>query len=76
MNQNPEYLSASQVRARFGGVSHMFLFRAMRDRGFPAPVRFGGRLRFWRIDDLVSWERSQIARDATAPKTAPPRRSK
>jgi hypothetical protein len=55
---DPTYLTAGQVRLRYGGVSHMWLIRRMQDSGFPAPSYFG-RLRFWRLSDLESWERLQ-----------------
>ena len=37
------YLSTDQVRARFGGVSRMWVHRAIRRHGFPRPVKFGNR---------------------------------
>lgn len=55
-----EYLNAAQVRARFAGVSRMWLHRRMRDSNFPAPVRFGGKNRFWRLSDIAEWERQMI----------------
>ena len=36
------YLSTDQVRARFGGVSRMWVHRAIRHRGFPKPLKLGG----------------------------------
>ncbi len=62
-NTNPSalYLTAGQVQARYGGVSHMWLLRKQQSEGFPAPVRFGaGRLRFWRIADLDRWDAAAI----------------
>jgi predicted DNA-binding transcriptional regulator AlpA len=67
-----EFLTASQVAARYGGVSHMWIRRKQRDESFPAAVRFGGRLRFFRLTDLVDWERAKIAGATKAPK--PPKR--
>jgi predicted DNA-binding transcriptional regulator AlpA len=62
-----EFLTSSQVRARYGHVSHMWLFRKMRDAGFPAPVRFGGNSRrYWKREDLEKWERKTLAREAAA----------
>ena len=53
------YLTAAQVRARYGGVSDMWIWRRMNDAsGFPRPLMLGGR-RFWKLSDLVNWERSQ-----------------
>jgi len=72
------YLTAAQVRQRYGGVSDMALWRWLRDEklGFPRPLRIQSR-RFWRLTDLVAWERAQnpesppadpqLAADPTAP---------
>lgn len=68
LQADSEYLTAAQVRARYGGANDMWLHRRIRDYGFPAPVRFGGKLRFFRRADVESWERETAARDYTAPK--------
>lgn len=66
------YLTAAQVRKRYGGVSNMWIFRKTRDVGFPAPAtRFGGSRRFWCVSDLVKWESVMIQRGAV--KTAVPK---
>jgi predicted DNA-binding transcriptional regulator AlpA len=55
------FIDASQLLARFGGRSHMWLVRLLvRDPTFPRPVKIG-KLRFFRIDDLTAWERTQAA---------------
>jgi hypothetical protein len=65
------FLTARQVRARYGGVSDMWLHRRLHDAsGFPQPVVICGR-RFWRLSDLVAWERKAAEHPA---KTARPRR--
>lgn len=52
-------LPASNVKARYGGVSDMWIWRRLRDNSnFPSPVDIGGR-RFWRLSELVAWERSR-----------------
>jgi predicted DNA-binding transcriptional regulator AlpA len=54
-NQDP-LIPASQVRERFGGVSDMWIHRRLHDSsGFPRPL-YIGRLRFWRLSELVAWE--------------------
>lgn len=47
-----------QVRQRYGGRSHMWIERRLADpeSGFPRPVYIGKR-RYWRLADLVAWER-------------------
>ena len=67
---NPEYWNALQVRGRYAGRSHMWLVRAMRDKGFPQPVRFGGRLRLWSVLEVIDWERRMIADETSKEKPA------
>lgn len=55
------YLRAPQVCERYGGVSFMWLARTLkRDPSFPRPVKLG-RLRFFKVSDLVEWERAAAA---------------
>jgi predicted DNA-binding transcriptional regulator AlpA len=66
--QSP-YLSTEQVRARFGGVSRMWVARAIRAHGFPAPLKFGDRSQrgraFYSLAAIERWERIQAANDNT-----------
>jgi predicted DNA-binding transcriptional regulator AlpA len=67
-NQNA-LIPAAQVRERFGGVSDMWIHRRLHDdSGFPRPL-YIGRLRFWRLSELIEWE-DNLARMniATPPK--------
>lgn len=57
-SNNSEYLTAAQMMARYGGVSHMWLLRRTAKDDFPKPVYFG-RLRFWRRTEIEQWERSK-----------------
>jgi hypothetical protein len=60
------YITAPQVLQRYGGVSHMWLERILqRDPSFPRPHKFG-RLRFFKIDELVDWERKTAAKTRAA----------
>jgi hypothetical protein len=55
---NDCFLTARQTRARYGNVSDMWLHRRLHDTsGFPQPVVIFGR-RFWRLNDLLTWERN------------------
>jgi predicted DNA-binding transcriptional regulator AlpA len=67
VSDDARYLTAGQVRLRFGGVSDMWLWRAMRHHGFPKPVRFGGptSARHWLVSDIEEWERERC-RGATS----------
>lgn len=69
--QDSEYLTAAQVRARFGGASRMWLHRRLTTDAFPPPVRFGPRFRYWRLADIKNWEAAMIQRGITAPKVSP-----
>jgi predicted DNA-binding transcriptional regulator AlpA len=52
-----------QVRARYGGVSHMWIERRLvDDPTFPKPVYIANR-RFWRVAELVAWERELATRN-------------
>jgi predicted DNA-binding transcriptional regulator AlpA len=66
VSNDARYLTAGQVRVRFGGVSDMWIWRHMRDHGFPRPVRFGGptSARHLLISDVVEWEQQQIKKAA------------
>lgn len=57
----PKYVRVAEVRARYGGVSDMWIARKMRDEAFPQPVYFGGRDRFWSVEALDEWDRAKIA---------------
>lgn len=72
MSSKSEFIAAAQVMARYGGVSHMWLRRKQQKEGFPSPVRFGGRLRFWKVSDLERWERSKLADLQTEETEQPP----
>ena len=51
-----KFLTAKQVRARYGGISDMSLWRWLQDdSNFPKPMRVNGR-RFWAVADLEAWE--------------------
>jgi len=50
------------VKQRYGDASDMWVHRRLHDKsGFPQPVYICGR-RFWRLADLVDWERNRAAR--------------
>ena len=53
-----QFLPARRVWERYG-VTSMTLWRWLKNTElkFPQPMRIG-RLRYWRVSDLVEWERS------------------
>jgi hypothetical protein len=55
------YLPSRQVRERYH-VSDMSLWRWLRDPklNFPQPTIINGR-RYWRLEDLETWERDRAA---------------
>lgn len=69
--ESPEYLTAAQVRARFGHASRMWLHRRIIRDGFPAPVLFGGRFRYFKLADIQNWEAAMIQRGIAAPPPKP-----
>ena len=60
-----QFLPARRVWERYG-VTSMTLWRWLKDADlkFPQPMRIG-RLRYWRISDLVECERSASMRTRT-----------
>jgi predicted DNA-binding transcriptional regulator AlpA len=56
------FLTARDMRRRYGNVSDMWLYRREHggDCGFPKPIRICGR-RFWRLSQVVQWENQQIS---------------
>lgn len=58
--EQDKYLTAVEVRERFGGRSDSWLWRILqRDKSFPRPLRIGKR-RYWQISKLQAWEESQM----------------
>jgi predicted DNA-binding transcriptional regulator AlpA len=65
----PIFLTHGTLRARFGGVSRMWVPRRIEHDGFPPPVRFGNSsTRLWRLDLVEKWEADQIALGLAFPK--------
>ncbi|KAA2236947.1 helix-turn-helix transcriptional regulator [Salinarimonas soli] len=64
MDTNEQMLSSRKVRDRYG-VTDMSLWRWLRDEKlqFPQPMVINRR-RYWRLSDLVAWERNRDARKA------------
>jgi len=55
------FLTAAQVKARYGHCSDMWLWRRMHEPGstFPRPILIQRR-RFWRLNDLIRWEMAHV----------------
>jgi predicted DNA-binding transcriptional regulator AlpA len=55
------YITSAQLRARFGGISDMTLWRWLNrpEMHFPKPAIIERR-RYWRIAEIESWEESQL----------------
>jgi hypothetical protein len=59
-------IRTGDLRKRYGNCSHMWVERRLADDpNFPRPL-YISRRRFWRLGDLVAWERSKAASGATA----------
>jgi predicted DNA-binding transcriptional regulator AlpA len=57
------YLSAPQVRCRYGKRSEMWLYRQLaNDPTFPRPLFISTR-RYWRVAELIAWERTKTTKD-------------
>ncbi len=69
-----EFLSAAQVKARYGGVSDMWIVRKLADHDFPTPQTFGTPTRYWRVAELNGWDAIMRDRAINTPKPKPPAR--
>ncbi len=59
-------IPTAQLRARYGGVSDMWVWRRLHDDPeFPKPTYIAKR-RYWRLGELVAWERAVAARHPVA----------
>ena len=57
-----KFLTTAQLRERWGSCSHMFIERRLAgDPGFPQPIKLGGRMRLWDVDEVEAYERRFIA---------------
>jgi predicted DNA-binding transcriptional regulator AlpA len=56
-SESDVFLTARDMRRRYGNVSDMWLYRREHDAdsNFPKPIRISGR-RFWRLSDVMRWE--------------------
>jgi hypothetical protein len=62
--EDDRFLNSRQVRERYADASDMWLWRRLNDdSGFPKPLDVCGR-RFWRLSELIGWERSRAAGEA------------
>jgi predicted DNA-binding transcriptional regulator AlpA len=61
-NSTSTYLTAAQLRLRYGGASRMWLHRKLAtDPSFPRPVNLGTTRRYWKRLDIEAWEAVAIA---------------
>ena len=72
----PDWLINSKtLRARHGGISTATLERRLLDPAlrYPQPATRIGRIRYWRLSDVLAWERAQLRRpdSLTEPQAAP-----
>lgn len=49
-----KFIPSAKVRQIFGGISDMSLWRWRKERGFPSPLRIGGRC-YFDIQEVLNW---------------------
>lgn len=61
-HQSTVYLSRTQVRQRYGGVTRVTIYRWVKNEtlGFPKPITISTR-DYWALSDLEAFERSKKA---------------
>lgn len=64
-------LNCGQLKARFGGVSNMWIDRRLREAvdPLPTPIYIAGR-RYWRLSEIQAWEARRAAVPRRNPKAA------
>jgi predicted DNA-binding transcriptional regulator AlpA len=67
VSDDTRYLTIGQVRERFG-VSDMWVWRHIRDHGFPKAVKFGGPIsaRHWLLSEIEHWERERAKQNGAS----------
>lgn len=62
MNSNKQYITRRKVRARFGGISDMTLWRWDKDEklAFPKAISINGR-KYYDLAEIEEWERVRAA---------------
>ncbi|GJD51767.1 hypothetical protein OPKNFCMD_4525 [Methylobacterium crusticola] len=67
MSKSVVYLTARQVRERYGNCSDMAIWRWLRneDLSFPKPLTINGR-RLWKEGDLEAFEKQQAIKQEAA----------
>ena len=51
---NLELLRERELRTRLG-ISHTTIWRMLRDKRFPEPIRLSARIKAWRVADIECW---------------------
>lgn len=49
-----KFIPSAKVRLMFGGISDMSLWRWRKERGFPSPLRIGGR-NYFDVQEVTEW---------------------
>lgn len=59
--QNPDALLKLQTVAEVTGLSGPSIYRKVRAKQFPAPVKNGARCTRWNAGQVTAWLREQVA---------------
>jgi predicted DNA-binding transcriptional regulator AlpA len=66
-----KFVTAAQLRARWGGCSSMFIVRRMADPAFPRPIQLGNsKIRLWQLSEIEAYERSCVRKANESKSTA------
>ena len=55
-----QLVRSDTVKASFGGISDMTLWRWIQHRNFPKPTKLNGR-NYWSPTDIEQWKQTQAA---------------
>ncbi len=56
------FLRDTEVAQRYN-ISRPTVWRWVKDGNFPKPIRLGGGSSRWKLEDLESWEQTQVQKD-------------
>jgi hypothetical protein len=59
VSDDARYLTAGQIRQRFGNVSHMWIVRRIADAGFPKPIKLSNSKSAPRFSKLAAVEQRE-----------------
>lgn len=58
-NERPKLIRAVPLRKMLGGISYTTLWRWVKKRNFPKPIKIGEKCVAWHLDEVDDWLESR-----------------